>query len=152
MGTTAGSVSHVEAKKGKCIREDIIDPDQTVSSGNVSLADTASTYVEVGLNYSVEVVTQPVELRLPTGSMQGQKVRIVEASPIMYQTQNLTVNGKEVPTQASTSGSGGLTAFTGIKTIHGLTGYTLEGRVTLAQSQPVFMTVLGLEYKVGVGA
>ena len=151
-GTTAGSLSHLEAKTVKVIRDDIIDPDQTVSSGNVSLADTASTYVEVGLNYSVEVVTQPVELRLPTGSMQGQKVRVVEASPIMYQTQNLTLNGKEVPTQTSTSGSGGLTAFTGIKTIHGLTGYTLEGKVTLAQSQPVFMTVLGLEYKVGVGA
>ena len=93
-GTTAGSLSHLEAKTVKVIRDDIIDPDQTVSSGNVSLADTASTYVEVGLNYSVEVVTQPVELRLPTGSMQGQKVRVVEASPIMYQTQNLTLNGK----------------------------------------------------------
>ena len=84
--------------------------------------------------------------------MQAQKVRVVEASPIMFATQNLTVNGKEVATQTTASGSGGLTAFTGIKTVHGLTGYTLDGKVILAQSQPVFMTVLGLEYKVGVGA
>ena len=151
-GTTAGSLSHLEGKTVKVVRDDIVDPDQTVSSGNVTLADTASTYVEVGLNYSVEVVTQPVELRLPTGSMQAQKVRVVEASPIMFATQNRTVNGKEVATQTTASGSGGLTAFTGIKTVHGLTGYTLDGKVILAQSQPVFMTVLGLEYKVGVGA
>ena len=111
--TTAGSLSHLEAKTVKIVRDDIVDTDDTVSSGNVTLGDTASTYVEVGLNYSVEVTTQPVELRLPTGSMQATKRRILEVSPIMYQTQNLTIEGKEVPTQEVLSGSGGVTAFTG---------------------------------------
>ena len=67
--TTAGSLSHLEAKTVKIVRDDIVDTDDTVSSGNVTLGDTASTYVEVGLNYSVEVTTQPVELRLTLGAL-----------------------------------------------------------------------------------
>ena len=150
--TTAGSLSHLEAKTVKIIRDDIVDTDRTVSSGNVTLNDTASSYVEVGLNYDVEVTTQPVELRLPTGSMQSTKRRILEASPIMYQTQNLTVEGKEVPTQEVLSGSGGVTAFTGVKTLEGLPGFSLEGQVTISQDKPLFMTVLSLDYKVSSGA
>lgn len=149
--TTAGSLSHLEAKTVKIIRDDIVDTDDTVSSGNVTLGDTASTYVEVGLNYSVEVTTQPVELRLPTGSMQATKRRILEVSPIMYQTQNLTIEGKEVPTQEVLSGSGGVTAFTGVKTIEGLPGFSLAGQVTVSQDKPLFMTVLALDYKVSSG-
>ena len=150
--TTAGSLSHLEAKTVKIVRDDIVDTDDTVSSGNVTLGDTASTYVEVGLNYSVEVTTQPVELRLPTGSMQATKRRILEVSPIMYQTQNLTIEGKEVPTQEVLSGSGGVTAFTGVKTIEGLPGFSLAGQVTVSQDKPLFMTVLALDYKVSSGA
>jgi len=150
--TTAGSLSHLEAKTVKIVRDDIVDTDRTVSSGNVTLNDTASSYVEVGLNYTVEVTTQPVELRLPTGSMQSTKRRILEASPIMYQTQNLTVEGKEVPTQEVLSGSGGVTAFTGVKTLEGLPGFSLEGQVTISQDKPLFMTVLSLDYKVSSGA
>lgn len=149
--TTAGSLSHLEAKTVKIVRDDIVDTDDTVSSGNVTLGDTASTYVEVGLNYSVEVTTQPVELRLPTGSMQATKRRILEVSPIMYQTQNLTIEGKEVPTQEVLSGSGGVTAFTGVKTIEGLPGFSLAGQVTVSQDKPLFMTVLALDYKVSSG-
>ena len=150
--TTAGSLSHLEAKTVKIVRDDIVDTDRTVSSGNVTLNDTASSYVEVGLNYTVDVTTQPVELRLPTGSMQSTKRRILEASPIMYQTQNLTVDGKEVPTQEILSGAGGVTAFTGVKTVEGLPGFSLAGQVTISQDKPLFMTVLSLDYKVSSGA
>tara|TARA_R100001594_G_scaffold150410_1_gene211486 strand:+ start:2986 stop:5052 length:2067 start_codon:yes stop_codon:yes gene_type:complete len=150
--TTAGSLSHLEAKTVKIVRDDIVDTDRTVSSGNVTLNDTASSYVEVGLNYTVDVTTQPVELRLPTGSMQSTKRRILEASPIMYQTQNLTVDGKEVPTQEVLSGAGGVTAFTGVKTVEGLPGFSLAGQVTISQDKPLFMTVLSLDYKVSSGA
>ncbi len=84
--------------------------------------------------------------------MQSTKRRILEASPIMYQTQNLTVDGKEVPTQEILSGAGGVTAFTGVKTVEGLPGFSLAGQVTLSQDKPLFMTVLSLDYKVSSGA
>lgn len=117
---TASSLSHLEAKTVKIIRDDIVDTDQTVSSGSVTIGGVPTSYVEVGLNYTVTVVTQPVELRLPSGSMQSTKRRVVEATPIMYQTQNLTINGQEVPTQTGVSGSGGLQAYTGLKNSRGI--------------------------------
>ena len=150
--TTAGSLSHLEGKTVKIVRDDIVDTDRVVSSGNVTLNDTASSYVEVGLDFSVEVTTQPVELRLPTGSMQSTKRRILEASPIMFLTQNLTVDGKEVPTQELLSGAGGGTSFTGVKTVESLPGFSLAGQVTISQDKPLFMTVLSLDYKVSSGA
>jgi hypothetical protein len=150
--TTAGSLSHLEAKTVKVVRDDIVDTDRTVSSGNVTLNGTASSYVEVGLDFSVEVTTQPVELRLSTGSMQSTKRRILEASPILFLTQNVTVGGKEVPTQTTLSGAGGVTSFSGVKTVDGLTGFSLEGQVTISQDKPLFMTVLALDYKVSSGA
>jgi len=150
--TTAGSLSHLEAKTVKIVRDDIVDTDRTVSSGNVTLNGTASSYVEVGLDFSVEVTTQPVELRLSTGSMQSTKRRIIEASPILFLTQNVTVGGKEVPTQTTLSGSGGVTSFSGVKTVDGLTGFSLDGQVTISQDKPLFMTVLALDYKVSSGA
>ena len=150
--TTAGSLSHLEGKTVKIVRDDIVDTDRVVSSGNVTLNDTASSYVEVGLDFSVEVTTQPVELRLSSGSMQSTKRRILEASPIMFLTQNLTVDGKEVPTQTTLSGAGGVTSFTGIKTVDGLPGFSLAGQVTISQDKPLFMTVLSLDYKVSSGA
>ena len=150
--TTAGSLSHLEGKTVKIVRDDIVDTDRVVSSGNVTLNDTASSYVEVGLDFSVEVTTQPVELRLPTGSMQSTKRRILEASPIMFLTQNLTVDGKEVPTQEILSGAGGVTSFTGVKTVESLPGFSLAGQVTISQDKPLFMTVLSLDYKVSSGA
>lgn len=149
--TTASSLSHLEAKTVKIIRDDIVDTDQTVSSGSVTIGGVPTSYVEVGLNYTVTVVTQPVELRLPSGSMQSTKRRVVEATPIMYQTQNLTINGQEVPTQTGVSGSGGLQAYTGLKTLEGFTGYGSDAQITVSQSQPVFMTVLSLDYKVSTG-
>ena len=70
----------------------------------------------------------------------------------MFLTQNLTVDGKEVPTQTTLSGAGGVTSFTGIKTVDGLPGFSLAGQVTISQDKPLFMTVLSLDYKVSSGA
>ena len=152
LGTTAHSLSHLEGKTVKVIRDDIVDTDGTVASGNVTLGSTVVSYAEVGLDYSVEVTTQPVELRLSSGSMQATKRRIVEASPVLHLTQNVTVEGREVPTQETLSGSGGVTAFSGVKTIEGLPGFSLEGQVTISQDKPLFMTVLALDYKVSSSA
>jgi len=41
--------------------------------------------------------------------------------------------------------------FTGTKTAHGLLGYTGTGQITISQSVPLAMTVLGLEYRLSVG-
>ena len=81
-GNTYGGHSHLDGKTVKLIRDDIVDPDQTVSSGNVTAGGQPTTYLEAGLDYAVEVKTNPVELRLPSGVVAGQRKRILEVTPI----------------------------------------------------------------------
>ena len=70
----------------------------------------------------------------------------------MYLTQNLTINGKSLPLQTTALlGSGGVTSFSGKKKTHGFLGYSRDAQITISQNQPVFMTVLSLDYKVSVG-
>jgi len=151
-GNTYGGHSHLDGKTVKVIRDDIVDPDQTVSSGNVTAGGQPTTYLEAGLDYAVEVVTNPVELRLPSGVVAGQRKRILEVTPNMYLTQNLALNGHTLPLQTiALSGSGGVSAFTGKKKTPGFLGYSRDAQITISQTQPVFFTLLSLDYKVSVG-
>jgi len=151
-GNTYGGHSHLDGKTVKVIRDDIVDPDQTVSSGNVTAGGQPTTYLEAGLDYAVEVVTNPVELRLPSGVVAGQRKRILEVTPNMYLTQNLALNGHALPLQTiALSGAGGVSAFTGKKKTPGFLGYSRDAQITITQTQPVFFTLLSLDYKVSVG-
>ena len=148
----AGSLSHLEGKTVNIVRDDIVDTNRTVSSGQVTLGGTPTSYVEVGLPYSVTVRTQPFEPRLPSGTVQSQRRRILEISPILYKSQNLTLNGREISLQTlPASGSGAVPTFTGVKKTAGFLGYDRDAQITISQSQPVFFTVLALDYKVSIG-
>ena len=151
-GNTYGGHSHIDGKTAKIIRDDIVDADQVVSSGNVTAGGQPTTYLEAGLDYAVEVVTNPVELRLPSGVVAGQRKRILEVTPNMYLTQNLALNGHALPLQTiALSGAGGVSAFTGKKKTPGFLGYSRDAQITITQTQPVFFTLLSLDYKVSVG-
>ena len=41
--------------------------------------------------------------------------------------------------------------FTGIKTVHGLLGFSRTGQITITQTVPLKLTLLGLEYRMSVG-
>ena len=151
-GNTYGGHSHINGKTVKIIRDDIVDPDQTVSSGNVTAGGQPTTYLEAGLDYAVEVKTNPVELRLPSGVVAGQRKRILEVTPNMYLSQNLALNGHVLPLQTiALSGAGGVVSFTGKKKTPGFLGYSRDAQITITQTQPVFFTLLSLDYKVSVG-
>jgi len=151
--TTASGLSHLEGEAVKIIRDDIVDPDDTVSSGAVTLGAVPTVYAEVGLNFDITVKTQPFEPRLSSGSQQSQKRRILEITPLLHTTQNITINGNEINlTQGSLSGSGAVPTFTGPRKTQGFRGYDRDAQITISQSQPLFLTVLALDYKVSVGA
>ena len=60
---------------------------------------------------------------MPSGRVVTQKKRVLEVSPVMYRTQNLTINGFEVPLQTLPySGGGTVPTITGIKKMHGIVG------------------------------
>jgi hypothetical protein len=149
--TTAGGLSHLNGKTVKVIRDDIVDSDQTVSSGNATLGGVPSTYAEVGLNYTVTLKTNPFEPRIPGGANQSTKRRILEITPILYKSQNLTINDRIIALDTfPSSGAGKVPTFTGPKKTQGFLGYSTDGAITISQDQPVFFTLLSLDYKVSV--
>ena len=151
--TTASNLGHLEGATVKMIRDDIVLSDATVSSGNVTIDEAPTVYLEIGLDFTVDVKTLPPEPQLPSGVIVSRKKRIVEITPVLDRTQNVTVNGFNAPIQdfPITLGSA-LPLFTGRARASGFLGYSDTAQVSISQSDPVFFTVLGLEYKLSYGA
>lgn len=150
--TTCGSLNHLEGLSVSVIRDDIVEANKTVSSNAITIDAVPTTYVEVGLDFTVTVKTNPFEPRLSSGSVQSQKRRILEVTPILYRSQNLSVNGKELNLQTlPISGTGAVPTFTGPKKVQGILGFNRDAQITLTQTKPVFTTVLALDYKVSTG-
>jgi len=142
--TTVTGLSHLEGKTVKVIADDSMQNDKVVSSGQITLDAVPTTYVEIGINYTPTVKTLPVELKLPSGNIMAQKKRIVEATANLYLSQNLTLNGNDL---LFTAGD----FFTGKKRKKPMLGYDRDGQMTFSQSEPLFFTLLGIEFKVSVG-
>jgi len=142
--TTVTGLSHLEGETVKVIADDVMQSNKTVSSGQITLDSVPTTYVEIGIDFTPEIKTLPVELKLPSGNVLAQQERILEATANMYLTQNLTLNGNDFTFTAGDF-------YTGLKRRKPILGYDRRGQLTFSQSQPLFFTLLGIEYKVSVG-
>ena len=156
-GGAASSVTmdHLEAETVKIIRDGVIEADQIVSGSpyTITFATAATSSYQVGINFTPEVKTLPVEPNLSSGSLKGFKKRIFEVNAELFETQALTINGKLVPFRNFGGGvlDSAVEEFTGIKTLHGILGYTYDGQITIGQTVPLKMTLLGIDYKVSAG-
>jgi len=152
-GTTASSLdmSHVDGATVNVISDGYVELNQVADSA-VTFVNPPTASSEVGLPISIEVKTMPVDLKIQTGTRIGFKKRIVEVNALLYETQNLVINGNPLPIRSL-----GVDAlddpvpeFTGTKTLHGILGYNNEGQITVTQNAPLKFTLLGLEYKLSV--
>tara|TARA_R100001443_G_scaffold29973_5_gene43430 strand:- start:157 stop:2148 length:1992 start_codon:yes stop_codon:yes gene_type:complete len=149
--TSISGLTHLEAKSVKVINNGRTLADETVSSGAITSDETPAIYIEVGLDYTPTITTMPVETQLPSGTIIGMKKRILEATLILYLTENITLNGSDVSVETFPVTLGSNNIFTGKKRIMPLMGYDNQGQITISQSAPLFFTLLGLEYKVSTG-
>ena len=96
----------------------------------------------------------PTEPVLQSGSVQGFKKRIVQVDAIVNDTKDLVINGKQISFRNFGEDvlDTAIQPFTGLKTAHGILGYSATGQITITQNVPLPMTVLGLEYKLSVGS
>jgi len=151
VGTTASSLdaSHIDGRTVNVISDGLVEEDQTADSA-VTFVNTPTTSSEVGLPIDVEIKTMPIDLRVVGGTRIGFKKRIVEVNALLFETQNIVINDNLVPIR--TLGADALDdevpEFTGTKVLHGILGYSNEGQITVTQSAPLKLTLLGLEYKI----
>jgi hypothetical protein len=135
------------------ITDGVPQSNETVSSGGAVTFDRPSvTNFEVGLPFVVAAKTMPVELRLQTGSRVSFKKRVSQVSAIVYESQHLNINDQPVPFRnfGSELLDEPVPEFTGIKRLDAVRGYSREAQITVTQTLPLKMNLLGLEYKVAV--
>ena len=155
VGTTSATanMAHLVGAVVHCISDGYVESDQTVpAGGTITFTNPPTASSECGLPISVEIKTMPTEVKMQSGTRIGFRKRIVEVNALLYKTQNIVINNNLVPIRSL--GSGALDEpvpeFTGTKTLHGILGYSNNGQITVTQSSPLKLTLLGLEYKVSV--
>ena len=148
------SMSHLVGKSVNVLLDGTVQSNQTVpSGGTVTFPRASTTSYELGLPIDIEVITMPVDLKIQTGTRIGFKKRIVEVNALVLETQNMVVNDIEVPFRSFDTPSildADIPDFTGTKVLHGILGYSTDAKITITQSAPLKMTLLGMEYKVAV--
>jgi len=151
-GTSGASVSmsHVATETVNVILDGAVQANQVVpAGGTVTFPRAAASTFQVGLPIAVKVVTMPIDIKLQSGTRIGFKKRIVEVNAIVAQTQHMKINGVEIQfRQFGSILDEPVAEYTGIKTVHGVLGYSQDAKITIEQSVPLKLTLLGLEYKV----
>jgi hypothetical protein len=151
---STASMSHLAGKEVNILLDGIVQANQTVpGGGTVTFPRASASSYELGLPISVQATTMPIDLKIQTGTRLGFKKRIVEVNALVLETQNMVINGIEVPFRSFDTPftlDADVPEFTGTKVLHGILGYSNEAKITITQSAPLKLTVLGLEYKVGV--
>ena len=148
------TAANLAAKTCKVIADGVVLADSVAdSSGVVTFSRSSVTSYQVGLNYTVEIQTMPVEPRLQSGNLRGFKKRIIEVNAEFYKTQSASIAGQEVQFRKFDSAvfDTPVAEYTGIKTVGPLLGFDYEGVITITQPIPLKMTLLFLDYKVSVG-
>lgn len=156
VGSSTASVtglSFLEGKTVKVVRDGLIEADKTVSSGSISFTRPATVSYQVGLNYTPLIKTLPVAPRTQSGSIRGNKKRVYDIIVDLFETQSLSIQGREVAFRNFGEDvlDSSISEYTGLKRIDTILGYDREGAMTLTQTNPLKMTVLGIEYKISVG-
>jgi hypothetical protein len=149
----SASLPHLVGKTVDIILDGAVQAQQTVpGGGTVTFSRSSTTSYQVGLDYSVLIRTMPLELKLQSGSRIGFRKRILEVNLLVKDTQSMTINGVEVPFKILGAGilDEAIPLFTGTKTVSGILGYSQNGQITIAQTDPLKMILLGMEYKVSV--
>ena len=153
QGTTATSLdmSHIDGATVNVISDGYVELNQTADSA-VTFVNPPTTSSEVGLPIDVEIKTLPLNVKAQAGTRIGFRKRVVEVNALLYKTQNIVINDNLVPIRSLGVGALGspVPEFTGTKTLHGILGYSNDGQITITQSAPLKLTLLGLEYKVSV--
>jgi hypothetical protein len=151
--TTSGQLTQLIGFTVNIVRDGLVDPTQVVPANSIiTFASQATASWEVGLDFTVSAKTMPAEPTLQSGSTQGVQKRILQVDALVHDTQDLKINNQQIAFRSlGQSLDTPISEFTGTKTAHALLGYTKSGQITITQSVPLKMNVLGLEYKMSVG-
>jgi len=145
--TTITGLDHLEGESVQILIGDAVFPNQTVSSGSITIslpANTGYKSLEIGLGYISQLKTMRVEAGASAGTAQGRKKRYNEVLVRLHKTVGININGDQLPFRTSSTPMGqNISEFTGDKRVINL-GWDRDGQIIIKQEQPLPMTVLGI--------
>jgi len=117
------------------------------SAGTVTFPSPAAA-CDIGMDYDITVETLPQDVRLGDGVLTGKPRKIGKAVLELSTTYNVTINSNQVligsnPNDDTT----GLQSLTGKREVHTL-GYEVDPTLTVSQTAPLPMRVLGITSEV----
>ena len=147
---TVSGLTHLNGQSCRVRADSSVMNNATPSSGAITLS-RAATNIEVGLNFDVTIKTMPAAVTLQSGPISVKKRRISRVSAQLHESSGLKVNGKAVPNKNLGANVLGQApeSFTGIKTLPVL-GYSKTAQVTVTQTDPLPLTLLGLTIELQV--
>ena len=147
--TTLGGLSHLEGQTVSVLANGATHPDVTVSSGQITLARSA-TKVKVGLSYTSLLQTMRIDAGAQNGTSQSKTKRIYEITARLYESIGIEVgpdlnNMERIPFRSSANAmNSGISVFTGDKEIEFRGNYETDGFIFVRQTQPLPLTILSL--------
>tara|TARA_R100000458_G_C8278093_1_gene253919 strand:- start:3019 stop:5499 length:2481 start_codon:yes stop_codon:yes gene_type:complete len=127
--------------------------DGTVTSGGVVVLDAVASAIDIGLDFTVNVETLPAVIKSqPTAGQAGligYPRKIAKTILELSSTFNIKLNDNDVVIQSTSNldSSATLPSFTGKKEVH-ILGYSNEPTLTISQSSPTPMRVIGITQEV----
>jgi hypothetical protein len=149
----ASSLPHIGATVNVICDGSVLTDEVVSAGGAVTFERPSTTSYEVGLPFTVSIITLPVEPKLSVGVRTGFKKRIIEVNALLYETQHLLINGNLIPMRTFDTPDildNATPTFTGTKVVNGILGYTQDAQITVTQELPLKMTLLGVEFKLSV--
>lgn len=147
---TVTGLAHLNGQSCRVRADASVMDNATPSGGSITLA-RAATNIEVGLNFDIEIKTMPSNVTLDSGPISVKKRRISRVSAQLHESSGVKVNGKALPMRglgANVLGQAPI-VFTGIKSIP-ILGYSKTAQITVTQTDPLPLTLLGLTLEVQV--
>ena len=145
--STVTSLDHLEGQKVQVLIGDAVYPTQTVTNGAITVnipSELSTKTINIGLGYVSELKTLRVEAGAQAGTSQGRKKRYNEVMVRLLNTVGVTINGDQLPFRTSSTPMGtNIPQFTGDKRVTNL-GWDRDGQITVEQTQPLPMTILGI--------
>ena len=145
--TSVTSLDHLEGEKVQILIGDAVYPPQTVTNGAVTVdipSELSTKTIDVGLGYISTLKTLKPEFGGQAGTSQGRKKRYNEVMVRFLNTVGATINDDQLPFRSSATPMGqNIPEFTGDKRVTNL-GWDRDGQITVKQTQPLPMIILGI--------
>lgn len=139
-------LTHLEGKTVAVVADGIPHPNCTVSGGAITLNYPVNN-IEVGLPYTTTLEILHPARDLPDGSSHARALTIPQVTIRFQNATTCTVNGYNVPFRTNQVALGTPTPpFTGDKQVT-LLGWQVPVTLTIEQTQPAPLTVLGIAIK-----